>query len=67
VTLLKIEICDSGVHEKLSGREGDAKMRMDDSSVEGGGRGREKVVAQRLTRVSQNLGLLKCDLDPFCV
>jgi hypothetical protein len=41
VTLLKIEICDCGVHEKLSGREGDAKMRMDDSSVEGGGRGRE--------------------------
>jgi hypothetical protein len=34
---------------------------------EGGVETREKVVAQRLTRVSQNLGLLKCDLDPFCV
>ncbi|PNY08133.1 hypothetical protein L195_g004645 [Trifolium pratense] len=30
----------------LSGTEKDARMRMDDSSVEGGGRGREKVVAK---------------------
>ncbi|MCI01321.1 hypothetical protein A2U01_0022346 [Trifolium medium] len=47
----------------LSGTEEDARMTMDDSSVKGGGQGREKVVA----KVDESKPESGFDLGLFCI